>query len=272
MTIRADDCCVLNGGGGSWAFEPLARQLSVALGVPVSADPLRFNYLLYFEPIGDDFSHQVFIPLPSVRIAADKRLMTETFQRHGVPIPRSVLIDSFAEIKEFVARHPESEWCLKFPTGCGAMGHRMLTIDSPEPKNWPRPFIVQEFVRLERPEVYRIYCAGGDLFGWVARRFPAGRQPSPWVAHARGARYERLGEPPPAALFGARLALAATGLYETFGCVDLLCRPSGEWLVLEVGTDGLFNHVDRDLDNPELEAELSLRISHAFWHHADKRR
>lgn len=272
MNTKASDCCVLNGGRGSWAFEPLAEQLSVALDVPVSAEPRRFNYLLYLDALPDDFPHQVFIPLSSVRIASDKRLMAEAFHRNDVLTPRTVLLDSFSEALQFLTQHPESEWCLKFPTGCGANGHRMITADSPEPPNWPRPFIVQEFIRLERPEVYRVYCAGGELFGWVARRFPTGRQPSPWVAHARGARYERLGEPPQAALAAARAALLATGLYDTFGCVDLLCRSSGEWVVLEVGTDGLFNHVDRDLDNPELEAELLQRISRAFWREADNKR
>jgi len=28
---------------------------------------------------------------------------------------------------------------------------------------------------------------------------------------------------------------------ESFGCVDLLQRPTGEWVMLAVGTDGLFS-------------------------------
>lgn len=270
MNTNTNDCCILNGGSGSWAFEPLAEQLSAALDVVVSAEPCRFNYLLCLDTLPDDFPHQVFIPLSSLRIASDKRLMAEAFHRNEVPTPHTVLLDLFSEVLQFVTQHAESEWCLKFPTGCGADGHRMIAASSPEPPYWPRPFIVQEFIRLERPEVYRLYCAGGELFGWLARRFPAGCQPSPWVAHAQGAHYERLGEPPQAALFAARAALLATGLYETFGCVDLLCRLSGEWVVLEVGTDGLFNYVDRELDNPELEAELLQRISRAFRRAADR--
>jgi glutathione synthase/RimK-type ligase-like ATP-grasp enzyme len=270
VNIEANGCCVLNGGSGSWAFEPLAEQLSAALDVTVSAEPRRFNYLLYLDSVPDHFPHRVFIPLSSIRIASDKRLMAEAFHRNDVPTPRTVLLDSFSDVRQFITQHTEVNWCLKFPTGCGANGHRMITAESPEAPNWPRPFIVQEFIRLERPEVYRIYCAGGELFGWVTRRFPAGHQSSPWVAHARGARYVRLQDPPEAALVAARGALLATGLYETFGCVDLLCRPSGEWVVLEVGTDGLFNHVDRELDNSELEAELLRRISRAFWREANK--
>jgi hypothetical protein len=47
--------------------------------------------------------------------------------------------------------------------------------------------------------------------------------------------------------------------------VDLLHKPTGEWLVLEVGTDGLFNHVDRDLGDPDLERELLRRVAESFW-------
>lgn len=109
------------------------------------------------------------------------------------------------------------------------------------------------------------------MFGWVVRRFPEGARSSEWVAHARGARYVVLADPPPAALEAARRALAATDLLESFGCVDLLCRPTGEWVVLEVGTDGLFNHVDRDLGDARLESEILRRITAAFWREAEGR-
>jgi hypothetical protein len=78
-----------------------------------------------------------------------------------------------------------------------------------------------------------------------------------------------LANPPPAALEAARRALVATDLIESFGCVDLLCRPTGEWVVLEVGTDGLFNHVDRDLGDTTLESEILRRINAAFWRMAE---
>jgi hypothetical protein len=77
-----------------------------------------------------------------------------------------------------------------------------------------------------------------------------------------------LADPPPAALEAARRALVATDLIESFGCVDLLRRPTGEWVVLEVGTDGLFNHVDRDLGDARLESEMLRRITAAFWRRA----
>jgi glutathione synthase/RimK-type ligase-like ATP-grasp enzyme len=268
MKTAADDCCILNGGSGAWAFAPLADQLSGALGVPVSAEPRRLNYLLHLDALETDFRPGTFIPLAAIRLAADKRLLAEAFQRHGVPTPRTFLLETFPEVIRHVGAHPGIEWCLKFPTGCGASGHRLVVPDSSEPANWPRPFILQEFIRLERPEVYRVYGAGGELFGWVARRFLAGKKPSPWVAHARGARYERAGEAPEEALAEAGAALRAVGLDESFGCVDLVVRPSGEWLVLEVGTDGVFNYVDRELNDGELEAEVLARIARAFWQRA----
>lgn len=270
-STSASHCTILNGGDGSWAFDPLAQQLSAALGVPIGIEPRGFNYLLHLDSIPADFSAQLFIPISAIRLAADKRLLATAFAKHGVPTPRTILLETFQDVTRFVAANHDLQWCLKYPTGCGANGHRLITSASPDPaqlSNWPRPFVVQEFIPLARPEVYRLYAADGELFGWNARRFPTDVRPSPWVAHARGARYELAHDPPPAALQAAQAALQATGLDGGFGCVDLLRRPSGEWLVLEVGTDGLFNYVDRDLGHPELEAELLSRITRAFWQRA----
>ncbi len=265
MSISRKDCCVLNSGSGGWGFEPLALQLSSALGIEVASKPRRFNYLLHVEDTGQPVNFDVFIPLKAIRLASDKRLLATEFFRHCVPTPVTHVLENFDAVLRFVRERADSEWCLKYPTSCGASGHRLVTEGSAEPPNWPRPFIVQEFIRLERPEVYRTYCAGGELFGWVARRFPEGAQPSPWVAHARGARYVRLDEPPATALEAARCALRAVGLWDSFGCADLLRKPGGEWVILEVGTDGLFNHVDRDLGDQGLEQELHHRVAVAFW-------
>ena len=76
------------------------------------------------------------------------------------------------------------------------------------------------------------------------------------------------GRSAPDASVTARAALQAAGLEDSFGCVDLLQCPSGKWVVLEVGTDGIYNHVDRALDCPSLEAELSDRLAKAFWQKA----
>jgi len=260
----------LNSGSGAWAFEPLAVHLSSSLGVDVSTEPRRFNYLLHVEDADRLTEYPVFIPRESIRLASDKRLLATVFLAHNVPTPLTQLFNTFDDVLNFIRENACHEWCLKYPTGCGASGHRMVTETSAEPPNWLRPFIVQEFVRLEPPAVYRTFCAAGEMFGWVARRFPDGARVSPWVAHARGVRYERAGEAPPAAVEAARRALTATGLLASFGCVDLLQKPEGEWVVLEVGTDGLFNHVDRDLGDPELEREISQRNAKAFWKAADR--
>lgn len=270
MSLSPKDCCVLNSGSGSWAFEPLALQLSASLGVDVATEPRRFNYLLQVDDATRQVDCPVFIPIGAIHLASDKRLLAEVFDKHDVPTPETHLLDCYEQVLSFVNERSGSEWCLKYPTSCGGSGHRMIDEGSVEPANWPRPFVVQEFVRLERPEVFRTYCAAGELFGWVTRQFPEGVRLSPWVAHTRGARYVRLDQPPLEALDAARRALVATGLWDSFGCVDLLRRPRGEWVVLEVGTDGLFNHVDRDLGDEDLEKELSRRIAESFWSAARK--
>lgn len=270
--MDANDCCILNAGGGSWAFAPLAEQLSRALWVDVAEEPRRANYLLLADDAVAKSRADFFIPFASLELAADKRSLARVFAARSVPTPETHLVGSLDEARRVAATRPDVSWCLKFPTGCGASGHRLLAAEMTVPEGWPRPLVVQEFVRVERPEVYRLYGAGGRLFGWVARRFPAGVKPSPWVAHARGARYELAGDPPAGAVAAARAALEATGLLATFGCSDLLRRPTGEWVVLEVGTDGMFNHVDRDLGLPELEREIQRQIAEAFWRRLGDRR
>ncbi|MBP3959539.1 hypothetical protein J8F10_30210 [Gemmata sp. G18] len=263
--MASSDYCVLCGGDGAWAFEPLARDLAAALWVEVSPEPRRLNYLLFTDAVPLPKGCESFVPLDAIGLAADKRRLAHVFTRARVPIPETRLFDLWDEVQQFRETRAETEWCLKFPTASGASGHRMLTEAAP-PKWWPVPFVVQEFVRLERPEVYRIYAAGGTTFGWMARRYPTDASTSPWVAHARGARYERGGEAPEAATAVARAALNATGLLGSFGCVDLLQRPTGEWVALEVGTDGLVNHVDRALGDADMENEIQRRIAAAFWH------
>ena len=258
-------CCVLNSGGGAWAFSGLAAQLSRALWVDVSEAPREFNYLLLADGLDPSACGELFIPYQAMQLAADKRRLAEAFAAAGVPTLETRLIASLVEAERVPAEEPGREWCIKFPTGCGASGHRRLVPGTAVPKSWPLPLVVQEFIRLDRPEVYRTYAAGGQSFGWVVRRFPDGVAPSPWVAHARGARYEVAGEAPEPAVAAARLALAATGLLASFGCADLLRRPTGEWVVLEVGTDGVFNHVDRELGLSDLEHELQRRVAEAFW-------
>jgi glutathione synthase/RimK-type ligase-like ATP-grasp enzyme len=264
VAIRPDSCCILNGGDGAWVFGALADQLSRSLWVDVTDVPRKINYFLHSDDISPTCC-ELFIPYHAMQIASDKRLLAEVFKGAGVPIPETRLLASMDEAERMLVDHPNQEWCLKFPTGCGATGHRRLISGMALPKNWPLPLLVQEFIRLDRPEVFRMYAAGGELFGWVVRRFPEGVSTTPWVAHARGARYGDPGSATVTAIDAAKAALSAVGLLETFGCVDLMRRATGEWVVLEVGTDGVFNHVDRELGMPTLELEIARRVAETFW-------
>jgi glutathione synthase/RimK-type ligase-like ATP-grasp enzyme len=256
---------IWNSGAGAWMFQEFAGQLSQAWDVPVSEKPGAFNYLLNCELDSVIILKQkLFIPWDAIIMAADKRLQAAAFRQGQVPIPETHIVPNFQDCQAIIQERTEKEWCLKFPTACGAAGHRLLEARSVEPKKWPKPYLVQEFIRLKRPEVYRTYVAGGDLFGWVVRRFPSPVISSPWVAHARGARYETLGQAPELANAAARLALKAVGLWDSFGCADLIQTEQGQWLVLEVGTDGLYTHVDRDVGDPRLAQELLHRVKTVF--------
>lgn len=270
MTLRATDCCVLNGGNAGWAFESIASQLGALLGVDVTTKPRRYNYVLQMECESLPSACASFVPMEAIHLAGDKRLLATVFNREKVSAPTTKLFGNFQGALEFVRGHADKQWCLKYPTSCGANGHRMLSSSDTEPPNWPQPFVLQEFIEMQQPEVYRTYGAGGEIFGWVARRFPAGKKTSPWVAHARGARYVNLKHMPEEAGRVACDALKATGLLDSFGCVDLLQKPDGSWVALEVGTDGLVNHVDRDIGDTEFEQELSKRIAAAFWRAANQ--
>jgi len=255
---------VVNGGGGSWAFEDHAKRLSRSLWVDISSHPCDFNYYLHlddFEPSGLPHS---FIPTSSMEIAADKRKVADAFSRHRVPSPETHLLNSRIEIDAFLRKRTDSQWCLKWPTGCGATGHKMLTKSDEIESFWPAPFVVQKFIPLPAPEVYRTYCVDGQIFGWTLRKFGGEAKATPWVSHAKGARYQPAGPLPEGAKVVAKEALSATGLLSSFGCVDFL-RSDDDWLALEVGTDGMFNHVDRDFSDPFLEDEINRRLAEAFW-------
>lgn len=259
-----DEVAILNAGAGAWAFEEHAHRLSRVLGVEVRSQPADFVYFLGWDGPEPPQCCELFIPYAAILVASDKRLQAELFARHKVATPETHLLESANEVSSLLTSDPDREWVLKYPTGCGASGHRFLRAETRIPKDWPVPYVVQEFIQMPEPEVYRLYGVRGELFGWNVRRFPAGVRASPWVAHVRGARYAATGQAPAEAEVQARSALAATGLLSSFGCIDLLRSPEGQWLVLEVGTDGLFNHVDRDLGLPDIEAEIDTRIAAAF--------
>jgi hypothetical protein len=260
---EAEHAGILNYGPAAWAFDNLAKQLAMKLRVDVVSRPRAFNYVLGAEPQDLPDKNTQFVDVETIQLASDKRLLASTFVAAHVPTPITQLIDNLDDARAFVRARPHLEWCLKYPIGTGATGHRLFTVATEVPRGWPTPYVVQEFLRLPEPEVYRTYAAAGELFGWLLRRYDQGAG-SPWVAHARGARWHRLPGPPAAAAQAAAAALEATNLLQTFGCVDLLQRFDGSWVVLEVGTDGLFTHVDRDLSDSAFEAELLERICDSF--------
>ena len=254
---------VLNAGESAWIFEPHANHMAHVLGVPVQDTPAAWNYVLGWDD-NLPLNGKSFVPLEAMRLASDKRLLAQCFLENDVATPRTILLDTETAVRDFLVANRDDEWVLKWPTGCGATGHRLLSNDSTIPHDWPRPFIVQQFIRLDQPEVYRLYAVANETFGWNARRFPKGAKVSPFVAHAQGARYEDAGKVPHEAEVQARRAMAATQMLSSFGCADLMCNEKGEWLVLEGGTDGLWTHVDRDIKVNGIEAEIDARLAQAF--------
>ena len=59
----------------------------------------------------------MFIPTKAIRLASDKRLLAQVFIEHGVPTPETRLLDTFADVLQFLRQHLQAEWCLKYPTG-----------------------------------------------------------------------------------------------------------------------------------------------------------
>ena len=257
------NAAILNAGSGAWAFEALTENLSRALGVPVRQTPAAFNYVLGWD---EDWlpNGKSFVPLEAIEIATDKRETARVFKAHQVPSPATFLLDGTEELRAWLGEHSAQKWVLKWPTGSGGAGHRFIEAGETIAADWPRPFVVQRFIAMERPAVFRVYGVAGELFGWNARRFAASvENPDPFVAHARGAFYDRAGELPAPAKTVAHRALQATGLLDSFGCVDLLRDAGGAWLALEVNTDGRWMHVDR-ATLPHISDAIETRLARAF--------
>jgi hypothetical protein len=104
--MKPEACCILNGGGGAWAFEALARQLSAALWVDISETPRAYNYLLSLDDLDAASSFELFIPLRSMQLAADKRLLADLFNDCGVPTPETHLAGSLAEAEQLLRDEP----------------------------------------------------------------------------------------------------------------------------------------------------------------------
>jgi hypothetical protein len=255
---------ILHAGPNRSYFGELPGYLARATGLPIVADDqdLDLAYVLAWYPDRPPRC-RTFIPFASLLVCEDKRLQAEVFARAGVSTPEWHLLDGEAQLHQFRRARRDRTWALKWPVGCGAVGHRIVSAETRITRLWPTPLLVQEFIALREPAVYRLYAAAGKLFGWNVRRFPPGRTASPWVAAVAGAISIPLGEPPPEAASEVAKALEATGLLGSFGCVDLLLAPDGRWLVLEVNTDGLSSYVLRTACGPALEAEIGARINDA---------
>jgi hypothetical protein len=256
---------ILNQSDGKWVFENLAQMLSRSLWVDISEDVADLNYVLCTDTDLTNNTLNSFIPIDSIKIASDKRSIDQRFKSHNVSRPTTFIVDSDPEIEAILHKFDRNRWILKYPTGCGGMNHRMIEDVSQIPEKWPQPYLIQEFIESTQPQVYRFYCVAGDLFGFNVRKFADPDISNPWVSHTNGARYNYGETPNKEAIEVATSALIATGLYDSFGVVDLINDRSGKWFALEVGTDGIYNHVDRDVANDSLVDELNERLAIAFW-------
>ncbi|MBP6913215.1 MAG: hypothetical protein KBC00_01240 [Candidatus Levybacteria bacterium] len=264
--------------GETW-FGQLANENARNWNGSVSEtfDANAVHYPLYLEDGRQSFKkikkYELFIPYFGIIAAGDKRIQAHLFNKNGVPTPETHLVKDTPQTEDFLKQHSEKEWILKYPTGLATRGHtivdseKMVKLDAEgyfTHLDWQKPFIVQEFVRHENPEVYRTYCVDGEIFAWNVRKLPDGVKPKDLVAHAVGARYFPLEQPTEEAMDVSRKALEAVQLFSAFGVVDLIKSKDGKLLVLEVGTDGIDTIVDRDFDNPTLTQELNLRIKNAL--------
>ena len=255
---------IVNQTGGKWAFEKLANILSNSLWVDIKEDFGVLNYILGIDE-KNIYNVSSFIPIESIKIAADKREIEKRFQKYCVPRPKTFLANNEKEVELILSEYPQIKWILKYPIGCGGINHRLIEDINQIPKRWTKPFLLQEFVQLPRPEVYRLYCVDSEIFGLNARRFKDKNNKTPWVAHAQGAIYEYEESLDKEAQKVAKMALISTGLYNSFGVVDMLKNQNGEWYALEVGTDGIYNYVDREVENQNLFDEINERLAKAFW-------
>lgn len=255
---------IVNRTGGKWAFEKLANILSKSLWLDITEDFGDINYMLCVEE-NNIYNVSNFIPIKSIKIAADKREIEKKFKEYYVPRPKTFLANNEKEVEVILSSYPKIQWILKYPIGCGGINHRLIENINQIPKRWPKPLLIQEFVQLQNPEVYRLYCVDGETFGFNVRRFKDKNNKTPWVSHANGATYEYGESPDKEAQKVAKIALISTGLYNTFGAIDLLKNQKGEWYALEVGTDGIYNYVDREIENQDLFDEINERLAQAFW-------
>ncbi|MBW4511665.1 MAG: ATP-grasp domain-containing protein [Scytonematopsis contorta HA4267-MV1] len=255
---------IINTSNGKWAFEKLANILSEALWVEIQEKFCDINYTLCIEE-SENYNINNFIPINSIKIAADKRNIEKRFNQFSVARPKTFVVQDEKDVESILSEHFYIKWILKYPIGCGGINHRFIEKISQIPKGWPKPFLLQEFIELQIPEVYRLYCVDSEIFGFNARRFQDKNNKNPWVSHQGGAIYEYGESPEKEAQEVVKAALISTDLYNSFGVVDLLKNKTGKWYALEVGTDGIYNYVDREVGNQKLFDEINERLAKAFW-------
>ncbi|MEU6709619.1 hypothetical protein [Streptomyces wuyuanensis] len=263
---------ILNQEPESVLFGNLPEQMSALTGWPVTTQDsnLDIAYLMGWAKRTPPRCRS-FVPYQALLTALDKRSQARAFALARVPVPETVLLHSEDELRHLLRAAPERRWALKWPLGCGGLGHRLVTTATdfgPLTALWPRPLVVQEYIATSEPVVYRVHAAGGDLFSWTSRRYPSFMPALPWVSVALGAEQRQIDCPSESAQAAAAAALRATSLLDSFGCVDLLQASDGKWLVLEVNTDGIASFVLRDPRLPDLSDEINLRLRDALTHWA----
>jgi len=240
-----------------WAFGHLAEKLSRYLQCPITNTPVGKCYVLSEPEIPIDS----YIPLNCINISSDKRLMESCFSNYNVARPATYILENEDEISKVLASG--DEYLLKYPTSCGANGHYMVSLPFKSKKGWPKPYLLQKFIRVRAPKVYRLYCVSGLAVGSNVRKFD-GDTDKILVAHAQGAKYSFDESVDALGIKMGLQAINSVGLGKSFGVVDLVKDIHGNWLVLEIGTDGIYNIVDRDYSNEQFDALLHSKIAESF--------
>src|SRR5688500_17517855 len=107
---------ILNAGNEAWIFEEHAQRLARVMNLEVHPTPSDYNYLLGWE--GAEPPGKSFISWEAIQLASDKRRLAEVFSKHQIATPRTYLLQSEEEVKQLISKETQSQWVLKWPTGC----------------------------------------------------------------------------------------------------------------------------------------------------------
>jgi glutathione synthase/RimK-type ligase-like ATP-grasp enzyme len=242
---------ILHAGPWKDVFGDFPSRLSACTGLPITETPdgLALVYVLgWFEH--RPLPCESFIPLDAIYLAHDKRKQAALFREHGIASPESHLVATEEEALAFPRQRPDKEWILKWPIGCGGAGHQILDANTVMTPLWRPPFLVQELIRMARPRVYRLFVAGGETFSWCVRESNERTAHTPFVSAAGGATVRLEAAVPEAARTEAVRAFMAAGLWDSLGGVDMIQSEAGQWLVLEMNTDGIYHFLQRVVEVP----------------------